>query len=263
MEKGELNRILQEIEERNFAEIEFPLSYQELKELADSFLDFCELPQDVKSGFTAPYKDDPHGLVGYSRRDKSRGNFDTKELFHYHDAMLNLIPELKASDEPKIRRFADAMHKVYVASVETFKKHLKHFSQDEPGIYGQFFREGRQRCYIRLLKYDEVPVGATVGAGHYDRGGLAFALAESAPGLRIWHRGKPQDVVHKSGTALFMPGITFNDTTTKIKLPKTWHDVVQKTPPIRPGVSRWAIAFFADPIEQREVTAEEARTHNY
>lgn len=263
METGELKRIVHEIESQNYAVITFTLSYKELKEAADAFLDFCELPSEVKSKLAAPFVFEPRGTIGYGKRDKSMGAHDTKEVFQYHEALLEAIPELKTSKDPIIRKFIDSTHKVYEHAKSTCKELLSYLSIEEPEIVNKFFKGDSGRFYLRLLKYDEVPIGGTVGAGHYDRGGFALALAESAPGLRIWHKENPQEVHHKDGYALFLPGITFNDATTKLKLPKTWHDVVQKTPPLRPGVSRWAIAFFADPLEQREVTAEEARTRDY
>jgi len=261
LERKELQRILSEIQERNYALIEFPLSWSRLKDVADNFLEFLQLPYEAKSKFTAPHKDDPNGLIGYQRRDKGKGNFETKEFFNYHESILDMFPDLKASKDPVVRKFIDSVQEVYKSAVSTFKQLLDHFSHEEPGMHSHYFKDGSfPRYFIRFLKYDEVPQGGQVAAGHYDRGGLALALAESAPGLRIWKDGTPLEVDHKDGCAVFMPGITFNDTTSKIKLSKTWHDAIQKVPNYKPGVSRWAIIFFADPLEQRSVSVAEART---
>lgn len=260
MEKGESQRIVTEIMDRNYALVSFSLPWSKLKEVADLFISFCALPADVKARFAAAHPEEPTGYIGYQRRDRSKGHYETKEMFHFHPAIFNVIPGLKTN--PKISNFVDAAANVYEKALATFKQLLTSLSAEEPGLIGRFIREdGHSQCYLRILNYDEIPVGSNVASPHYDRGGLALALAESAPGLRIWSKGVPFEVDHKGGHAIFMPGITFSEVTKKLKLPKTWHDAIQKVPSYKPGTSRWAIVFFADPLEQRHVTAEEARTY--
>lgn len=200
--------------------------------------------------------------MGYAKRQKSKGAFDDKEFFHYHPEISKQFSNI---NDQKVKTFLENAEKVYSAATSTLSQFCKILSHEEPQFTNKFFKEGKiPRFYLRFIKYEEASLGSQIAAGHYDRGGFALALAESAPGLRIGPLNAAVEVKHSDGCCLFLPGITLNEVTTKIKFQKAWHDVIQKeSKPYRPGVGRWAIVFFVDPIEQREVSAEEARTFRY
>jgi len=258
MTKEECKRILTEVQKQSYAVFPFPLPWEELKQAADAFLDFLEVPGKEKMTMIL-LENDPASHLGYAHRNKSKGNFENKEFFVYH-------PKLEKHfdlEDPKVRNFITQARKVYDAAKSTLKQMFTILSHEEPNFVNHFFQEGKtHRLYLRFNKYDEEKIGERIAKGHYDRGGAALALAESAPGLRIGSLNAPVEIQHHEGHCLFMPGLTLNEFTTKIKFPKAWHDVIQKEDkPYRPGVGRWSIVFFVDPIQQRNISIKEARTY--
>lgn len=259
-----LENIKQDIIEKNYSQILFPLSHKELSAAAETFLEFLTLSQDYKEKFyTRINPDDPGSHVGYVHRSKANGK-DDKEFFHYHECAEEVFKDLLSENNFVVQNFFESARRVYKESVKTLEELLKEFEKEFPGIHGKFFPKHKvKNFYLRFLKYNSKEQGDFLARGHYDRGGLTLALAESAPGLRIGKNGKLlQEVIHKEKHAIFMPAYHFKKITNNSFMP-TWHDVVQsKEDKYSEGISRWAIVFFCDAqgMDMQTPTEKEAHT---
>jgi isopenicillin N synthase-like dioxygenase len=121
-----------------------------------------------------------------------------------------------------------------------------------------------QNIPLRFLAYTQTEPGDFLATGHYDRGTVSLAIAESAPGLRI---GKTpdtvKDIIHEPGYGLFFPGINLKELTDETFAP-SWHDVVQKdSNAFQPGCARWAVVLFAHVWNLDYKTWEACHTPQY
>jgi len=262
-----LDQIVKEVREKHFAAIPFALDRKAMESSAELFLKFLELPEKVEfQGESHP--DDRGSHIGYVNRKKNVGDLDNKEYFHYNEYFeQNFNWQI-----PVLQEFVESAREVYQAATSTLNVILDELSSDFPEIHNEFIRPGQlPRFYLRYLKYEPEKEQGIIAEGHYDRGAITLALAESAPGLRIGEKDHPVEVEHEEGYALFMAGTTFKDVTHQQRLPNgdeqlflepAWHDVIQKESELYlPGIARWSIVFFADPIDMRYVSHDEA--HQY
>ena len=263
-----LETIVQEIKRDGFTSIPFMYKRNDFERAANRFLDFLELPLLTKSTFFAQtHPKDRGSTVGYVLRtgktisDTSTDEIiklDNKEYVHYNEYFEKYFGHLV--NQPRVKEFIDEARTIYTLAKGTLYELLKEYEKEFPNIKEQFFAKRKPpRFYLRFLKYDNVGEDGTIAKPHYDRGALTLALAESSPGLRIGPKDKQVEVKHQDGQALHFPGMGIEEATRKGYLPPAWHDVVQKNKePIRPGVARWSIVFFADLINQPEYTYDEA-----
>ena len=262
-----LDYIRQEIQERNYASISFPMSYRELSKAAEHFLDFLTLPDETKGSFY--FLVDPHDEesdVGYRRKHKEMSGLDdNKEYFHYNRYAEQEFKTLLEDNDPKITDFLASAKQIYEESERVMKEILKIFDYEFPGLYHTFCPEkAHPRFYLRFLKYEPTCKENFLAKGHYDLGGCTLALAESAPGLRMGKNEETlKEVEHKERHAVFMPGLLFPAITSHEFVP-AWHDVVQKsTDTHSEDVARWAIVFFADPVQKKKTTWKDRHTPVY
>ncbi len=252
------------LERDAYVSVAFPLSREEFVAAAETFFEFLTLPQETKNAvFFLRDQNDPQGTeVGYVRqvgaKDEEYGYKDFKEYFHYHpDAEVRFADV--AAKEPKLRAFMDAAGKIFGHAEEAVQGILTELDAEFPGLKGSFVSPTLPLARaLRFLKYDAAGKGKFLARAHYDRGGCTLALAESAPGLRI---GKDDasltEVVHKDGTALFMPGFHFPEMTDG-RIPAAWHDVVQASEDtISEDTARWAIVYFVNAYGRRLPTSAE------
>jgi isopenicillin N synthase-like dioxygenase len=248
--------------EKNYSEIPFSLSKDELKKAAESFLEFLTLSQKIKDALSVDWNVGEHfSEIGYSKRRSDTGK-DDKEFFHFNEVIDIEFKKKFSRRDPRVRKFLSHARIIYKEARKTLFNILLIFEKEFPGITGSFFQENKiPFLYLRFLKYDNKEDGEFLARAHYDRGTLTLALAESAPGLRIGHDEKTlSEVKHKNKTALFMPAIHFHEVTNKNFLP-AWHDVVQKGEnKVNKEVSRWAIVFFADALSSKTPTWKETHT---
>ncbi len=256
------DQLKSEIRKRNYIAVPFEISKREFQDAAQAFIYFLSLPVDVKKKFYVKFDvKDRKSDVGYLLRMQEMGNADNKEYFHYHPLAEKKFKSL-AKKYPEAKMFMRRASHIYAEASKTMSRVIKVLNAEFPGIYNKFFsKNGRNRFFLRFLKYDYQAVGAALAIAHYDNGGCTLALAESAPGLRIGRDNKSlRAVIHKDKTAIFMPGLNLHTITSKEFTP-AWHDVVQKSKrTTNKNIARWAIVFFADTQDFRRSPFKKTHT---
>ena len=252
-----------QIKENSCVRIPFPVLRPDFNKAIDHFVHFLSLPMEKKREIFFKARQDERGAeVGYVRYLRDYGHTDNREYFHYHHLAEERFSNLR-TDIPELDELLKSMKFIYGETVKSLEEILVTLDKHFPGIHRNFFTEenGRGDFYLRFLKYDYAKPGEFLAKGHYDRGGCTLALAESAPGLRMGIDDEHmKEVEHLEGEALFMPALKFS-TLTSNDFPPTWHDVVQKGDDTYNGeIARWAIVFFANPVNVPEITYEEAHT---
>ncbi|MAZ40772.1 hypothetical protein CL654_01470 [bacterium] len=259
-----LEKIKKDIKTKSYSEVPFAMKKSELVSAAESFLDFLTLPSETKEKYKT-YADPLNmraGEIGYFRRMQKSGSADDKEFFHYHEYTKEAFTDLLEDADHKTKIFIDNADKVFNASKKAMSQLLQTLEGDYPGIHDKFFK-GKQhrRFFLRFLKYDSKKKGDFLAKGHYDKGTLTLAIAESAPGLRLGRNDRTLiEVEHKENTAFFMPAYNFSTVSSEEFFP-TWHDVVQRGEDrVNNETSRWAIVFFTDAVDAETPTIEETHT---
>lgn len=258
-----LNNIKKELREKNFTEVPFSLSKEELNKAATAFLEFLKLPEELKEKLHSRIREDDRGAqIGYRKKEQEYGDLDNKEYFHYNEYIEEEFKEFLENKE--VNKFLKYAKIIYNESKETIRKIIKELDHEYPGIYRNFFPENKKPYfYLRFLKYNSTNKDIFLAKGHYDRGCCTLAIAESSPGLRIGKNDKEiYEVTHRENRVIFFPGKKLHEITSKVFRP-AWHDVVQKGTNYNKEVARWAIVFFADAKEMRITEYEEAHTPIY
>lgn len=254
--------IAKQIEEKHHVTVPFPLPHKDFEEAVSLFMKFLELPLETKQPIYFRLEQENRGSeVGYVRYLRSEGKTDNREYFHYNEFAEDGLKQY-IETVPELRAFIERARVVYAETKTSIEEIIRAFEPKFPGIYEQFFpADEKPRLFLRFLKYDRGEPGEFLAKGHYDRGALALALAESAPGLRMGLNDQHlTEVVHNDKQALFMPGIRFQQITSP-EFPPTWHDVVQKTDDaFNDDTARWAVVCFADQKGPNTITYEQAHT---
>jgi isopenicillin N synthase-like dioxygenase len=250
-----LGRIERDIKAQGYAPVHFPLCKKELVDAAESFLEFLTVNPAVKSALEKKRETDSGYDLGYISRDQKQGDYETKEAFHYHPAIDKLAEHL---NNPRVTRFVGQARQVYSASIRVLEGIIEAMVLQEPHLKDLFFKKEENKCYLRFLSYPVQAVGKTAADGHYDRGPLSLALAESAPGLYI----KSKLAMNEEHKALLFPGLTFKEITKNLRWNPSWHQSEQSVLAKR-NVGRWAIVFFANEHNQRPISRAEARTRKH
>ena len=244
-----LEQIRSDIKEKNYVELEFPLSNEYLVNAANSFLNFLKLPQELKDSMHLKLNPEDRGSnLGYVNRKQSKKDLDDKEYFHYNADHIDKIINEEVQNNDVVMNFLGHANIIYNTGLNTLNKLLTNFEEDYEEIRSYFFQDDKPfRGFLRFLKYDIKNPGEVLAAEHYDRGVITLALAESTPGLRI---GKDHNslkrVEHLEYKAIFMPSLGFPKITDESFTPAL-HDVVRtEAEEVNKEISRWAIVLFAD-----------------
>ena len=229
----------------------------------ECFFAFLEgLPQEVKDKFQHKLDTKNHGSeVGYAQKSTGMGDLDNKEFFHFTPYTREAFKNLPEVNLPEVKRFFAAAEDIHWQATTIVEMLLDIFELEYPGIKQKFLPgDLRPFFYLRFLKYGAAPQGEFLAKGHYDRGTITLAIAESAPGLRIGRNEAAMKPVERGdGEIIFMPGYRLQDITSPEDFPPAWHDVVQNSDrEFRPDAARWALVFFADMVEQNHTPWEEA-----
>jgi hypothetical protein len=256
------NPFLQEVRTHGWASVPFPLGSDELRDAADAFLDFCLIPQEQKVALHRYLEpSDEVSQLGYFRRAQSKGNYDDKEVWHHHVRAGELLKDEPGWQDERTQKFMKVADEILGVGIEVLTGVLANFEDEYPGLSERILKGGTApKVYLRFIKYIPQKPGEFLAKGHFDRGGLAIAISESAPGLRL---GKDipslTPLEHQEHRAVFMPGVVFHEATDSSFAP-VWHDVIQKSEDqYRPDCARWAIVLFADVHDMISPTVEQAR----
>lgn len=252
--------LLSRLERDYFCPCPITITEEEISKAVEAFINFISLPNHLITPLLYRLNDQDRGSeVGYNNRRRSEGKTDDRDYFHYHSAAEEGFKQERQSI-PELDRLLRAMKPIYEQATDSVKAIFRLFDQKFPGTYEKVFDGKRpDNLYLRLVAYKRHNVGDFLAIGHYDRGGCAFALAESAPGLRIGpNPDKLRPVEHVRGEGLFFPGIRFDELTGGNFVP-AWHDVIQKEQDdFSSDWTRWALVMFIDHHKMQYVTYEEA-----
>lgn len=247
---------------RGYAAVPLPfLLPTHIERLASTFFRVLALPDEVKQKLSFISDPERDTEMGYMRKKGGAGakRNDLKEYFHY--SPMHHVELRSLADESSFAAVAAFLDQALIATYEAMHASavaLHMLESRIPGIAARYLRSaGRQPKYLlRCLKYEQ-PVDGFLARGHFDKGGLTLALAESAPGLRMGRSASDiRPVEHKPGTALFFPGLRFIEPMAAPLFP-VWHDVIDLGQRITDGVARWAFVFFWDPHEMSPIRAGE------
>jgi len=214
---------------------------------------------------------DDESVIGYVGRrgdliyHEKKQYYDEKEYFHYNRYVADAFGALMDEDDRRIKNFLDSAEKIYLEAERHASEFLESAELHFPGVYEKFFPKNKDpHFYLRFLKYNTMGKGEFLAKGHYDQGAFTFALAESAPGLRIGsHDSDLCEVEHRDGQLIFMPALQLQDFLSPDFSP-AWHDVVQSSDnTYSADAARWAIVFFADPVVKSKSSWEDRHTVTY
>jgi isopenicillin N synthase-like dioxygenase len=257
--------IRNQIIDQQFARIPFVLDQSKIDPVIKTLFAFFALPDETKNRFAFRLIPEDRGTeVGYWTRSRAEGSLDNRGYFHYNEYADERF-RVEAADCPELISFMDAVRPLFLEAQDKMKEVVRTLDVDYPGLYDNLFPSDRHPLVLlRLLAYERMEPGDFLAKGHYDRGTCTLAIAESAPGLRI---GKgPEDikeVTREPNTALFFPGLTFNEYTSPEFIP-SWHDVIQKEEYIlNEQTARWAIVLFNGCWTQRNMSWQEAHDPKY
>lgn len=248
------------LQEQHYVEIQFPLSADELREGAQSFLEFLSVPKEVLYTLHFPHTETNATADGFvDKRGRDGEGKDSKCFFHYLPS-IEAYPASRAAAAkyPAVRNFFAAARHIHKAAeqvaVETICTHFPTAVTDQCIVNGRL-----ARAPLRFLAYENRPGANFAAIGHKDNGIASMPLAESSPGLRIRNaRHEMVPVRHATGTCFFMPGVLMPDYDPAI--PGAWHDVVHlpDEPPVNENYARWAIVLFVNHKEKLYKSWEEA-----
>jgi len=247
-------RIQKEISSRSYAQLPFPLSYDQLSHAADLFINgFLKLPQEEKEKI-AGFVDEQNrkGELGYRKVDRSEKNRDTKEFFHYNDRLRDRFAGTIHKGPKELKDFIKAADEIFQTVKTTIRPVFESFEPYVPGITDSFLpKYDYANFFLRFLAYRPVDTDHVLAVPHIDKGYFTQALAESTLGLRIGKDGESlTPVYHNEGSSLFFMGKDISKILPedlRDDFPPGLHDVVQYSNPTSSEVPRWAIVCFMDP----------------
>lgn len=232
--------------EHQYTYIPFP-AHQELEAGVERFLEFLELPEHIKRSLHVQSDKHRGSAFGYTDKRDIPGK-DPKEFFHWNRALRESEPYQRlVREHDTVRNFGETAERLFGIAEEGAGQFL---SEHYPELYSHAYEGGRLvRGVLRFLCYTPAPDLQFRAKPHYDKSIAAFALAESAPGLRIGCCADHPltEVRHKPGEMIFMPGQLAHEYSGRKIIP-AWHDVVHHpdTPAVNKRCARWAVVLFVD-----------------
>ncbi|MBP9762810.1 2OG-Fe(II) oxygenase family protein [Patescibacteria group bacterium] len=260
--------IVNDLNAQSFHRMALTCTQEEIKTAVDAFFRFMTLPEETKQKYSFRIDPEDRGTeVGYWTRSRAAGNKDNRGYFHY-----SLVGDERfrkeGADCKELIEFLDAAKPLYEKVTMTLREAVQAIDQGRgTQLVQRIFEPGSglvQNIPLRFLAYTQTEPGDFLATGHYDRGIVSLAIAESAPGLRM---GKTpdtvKDIIHEPGYGLFFPGINLQDLTDETFAP-SWHDVIQKdVNAFQPGCARWAVVLFAHAWNLSYKTWETCHTPQY
>lgn len=270
MSEFSYQQIKEDVDRQRYSIVPYKIEQDKVDAGIAAFFAFLKLPQEVKDSFRLMINwEDKGSTIGYVLRIKDTNDpdyKDNKEFIHYNmyleDAVVKgeLLQGVSQEHQAVILEFMQQAKRIYKKATDCLHRMLKEFDREHAGIYDKFFPEGiHPKFYLRFLKYDVHGMGEQIARAHYDRGAITFAIAESAPGLRI---GKDEEnlqpVVYDRENLIFMPALALQEYVDG-QFPPAWHDVVRAADNFSDDATRWALVFFAEPYHIR--TLDNLETH--
>lgn len=244
----------QQLQEKFYASIPFPLDVLRIEDAMGSFFKFLEEPDHVKNhiDFTVSLIH-RRGDVGFKHRDPNDHMYnDSKDFFHFHPAIFQKYPDF-LKQHPIVNEFMIKAQYIWDLVYQTMAQLLNYFESENPGLSSKVFDAEYPHILVRFLKYNWEESGKYLAKPHFDAGSFTLGIAESCPGLRIGSNPDNLKLVeHKENHAIFMISSNFRKIMQNEDLFPGWHDVIQLDESyIGKPYARWAIVAFieADGVE--------------
>lgn len=257
MDTFSADEICQTLEKQFYLSIPYDLSRSVINETIDAFLAFAQTEQKVKDHLQSKLPGiHRRGELGFTHREGTDQDHDTKDFFHYHPYLKKNHAEY-ISANPIVKRLITQVDLIWNHAEHTTKRILKSLDGNYPGVFNKIFNAKEPHIVLRLVYYQATPDQQILARAHFDAGSFTLAVGESAPGLRIGsHQENLQLVPHEEGRALFMLGANYRQVIASETLSPGWHDVIR----VDNLQSRWAIVAFIDGNEIESPSRED--THN-
>lgn len=259
--------LISTLKKQQYVTVPIDIKREEFEGVVEAFYAFLELPENLRK--TILYKIDKNhrrGDMGYIRKNRKKGDGDSKIFFHYHPVLDAEYRELM-EEYPCIKDFFKKARAIWQKSHDRLKDILKSLEGDFPGVTASVFDvapDQHVHITLRLLRYDVPRSEGKLARSHFDVGCCTLALAESGPGLRIGSKEETlSPIKHKDETAVFFFSKNIDSMLGKGSgLLPGWHDVIQMEKRLS-GIpqQRWSIVVFVDALGSTGGTIKEMHTN--
>lgn len=235
------------LEAQHYAPVDFPMGADSLGEVANAFLQFLQLPSDVKRQLHFSARSHRASADGYT--DKSDiARKDPKQFFHWSPLLMEKQKTSRLmSDSVEVAHFMRQASRLYdqveAVLLELYRREMPQYA--DRIFSGEKLIDGILRflCYTPRKEY------SFCARAHFDKGFSTLVLADSAAGLRIGccDAHPLKEVQYSPGTALYMPAwMLFQASGGQIK--PAWHDVIHapEEQNVNQFCARWSIVFFVN-----------------
>ena len=130
---------IRDLYEKPYINIPFPVSRKEIEEAMESFFDFLDLPEEIKSHIDLDISPlHRRGDLGFAHKDSKAGIYDSKDYFHYHptidDTYLDFI-----GNNHEVKEFIVNAHTIWDAIYSVTKDVLLSLEKNNTGILEKIF----------------------------------------------------------------------------------------------------------------------------
>ncbi|MBX9765543.1 hypothetical protein K2X83_02790 [Patescibacteria group bacterium] len=264
-QKEKLGRlgVLEQWRERQWAAVDVEVPPGAYESAAAAFTEFIrDVPDKLKRAICVAVSSEGENAtrtdLGFrERKPESDTDGEDKAYFHYSPEVETLFAsEIEAAGAPA-KNFMKHARKIWDAAFTAAERVVRDLEEEYPGMYKGFAPSGMLPFLkLRFLMYRKVPKGKLLGVGHYDRGTVTLALAESAPGLRIGRdHADLKKIQRERGEAVVMAGTAMRlIEPDRAKLPLSWHDVEQSEgASLNETDARWSIIGLLNSYDYEEV----------
>lgn len=242
------------------------LGETDIETAMQAYLEFIDLPEDIKSSLYHPGDGSRTGASGYARKEGRNGE-DDKQLFQWSPNTPLAAEALPVFKRPEaMRHFLAAAEEIYRTVTVSARARYTQLETNYPGIVGIHFPDnGKLNHKLRFLAYEPTDSGC-LARGHYDKGSGTIALAESHEGLRLGtgphalaaYERDPAEPVFFHGLGWLKLTKLLGRNTDRIP---AWHDVVKtEGKQVNTNVMRWALIYFLDPA-YLDIAPSKIETH--
>jgi isopenicillin N synthase-like dioxygenase len=247
MTPSHLEKLEKDLCEQYFTTIPFPISRQQITDAVDAFMAFLNEPEDIKDHIKFRVcHTHRRGDIGYVHRDPDDSIYnDSKDYFHYHDAIFDRYPEFLEQNQT-VRTFIEKASPIWNAAKNVGLEIINLLSQRYPGLADRFFMAKEPHVILRFIRYNWQKSQQNLAKPHFDAGSCTLAIAESEKGLRIGcNEASLKLVQHSPHEAIFFLSSNFNRLVNDDTFKPAWHDVIQLQQEfVGKPYARWAVVCF-------------------
>lgn len=258
-----MHQLEKQLKDQLFIPISFPISRSYIEEAIEGFMEFLKEPEEVKNQIQFRVcQSHRRGDVGFTHRDPDESIYnDSKDYFHYHDAIIDHYPELLAQNEV-VRNFFEKASPIWQAAKVAGEGVIHQLSEKYPFLWERFFAGEIPHIILRFIRYNWLESKENLAKPHFDAGSCTLAIAESAPGLRIGRDENSLKLVQNvPQEAIFFLSSNFNRLVNDDTFDPAWHDVIQLNEAhIGKPYARWALVCFFEAQGMTAISREMTHT---